>query len=110
MRKVILWLRTSSEQFYIRPIPVAMLVICFAVARSIPIGVVEEGASICIYKALFGHECIGCGQTRAFFHLIHGDIAGAYHHNKLSPIVFLLLGYIGFKWSVRANYFGSRMR
>lgn len=46
------------------------------------------GISVCLLKKLFRIYCPGCGGTRAFFSLIHGDIIGSLLCN---PIVLLLI-------------------
>ena len=45
---------------------------------------------ICPFKALTGLPCPGCGMTRAFLHLIEGDVAGAFHFHPLFWLVPLL--------------------
>ena len=42
-----------------------------------PTTIVEHGPSLCLYRALTGRECYGCGMTRALSHLLHGDVSGA---------------------------------
>jgi len=38
---------------------------------------------ICVFHALTGLECPGCGATRAMHRLLHGDLAGAFRFNQL---------------------------
>ena len=49
----------------------------------------------CVFHALTGLECPGCGSTRALHHLLHGRIAEAFHYNamlvSLGPVVFVSL-------------------
>lgn len=52
----------------------------------------DKGESICVSKRWFDIECYGCGMTRAIMHLIHLDFQEAWEFNKLSFIVFPLLG------------------
>ena len=101
MHREIHWPRTNMVQLRDQLSSIAILAVCVVILYAVPIGLVENGVSICLFKAVTGHECIGCGQTRAFFHIIHGDIVGAYRLNKLSPLVFLLLNYIAIKWCMR---------
>jgi len=54
--------------------------------------------SICIFRNLTGHECYGCGMTRALFSAMHFRFEEAFHYNKLFPVVFPLLIYI---WAKR---------
>ncbi|WP_158267495.1 DUF2752 domain-containing protein [Adhaeribacter arboris] len=54
----------------------------------------DTGTSLCLSKLLLHTECYGCGMMRAIMHLIHFDFSTALHFNKLSVIVFPLLGYL----------------
>ena len=38
---------------------------------------------VCVFHALTGLQCPGCGTTRAVHHLLHGDVAGAFHLNAM---------------------------
>jgi hypothetical protein len=37
----------------------------------------------CLFHALTGLQCPGCGTTRALHHLLHGDLAGAFRLNAM---------------------------
>jgi hypothetical protein len=41
----------------------------------------------CIFHALTGWECPGCGGTRAVYHLLHLRLAEAFHYNALLTVV-----------------------
>jgi hypothetical protein len=41
----------------------------------------------CVFHAVTGWQCPGCGTTRALHHLLHGDVAGAF---RLNPMLFAL--------------------
>lgn len=45
----------------------------------------------CMFKAITGFHCIGCGITRALHALVHGDIALAFAMNPLAVLVLPLL-------------------
>lgn len=48
---------------------------------------------VCPLYALTGINCPGCGLTRGFHALFHGDILTALHFNALLPIFAFLIGF-----------------
>jgi hypothetical protein len=50
---------------------------------------------VCMFHALTGYFCIGCGLTRALHALAHGDLAGALSMNPLAvltiPVIPLII-------------------
>lgn len=48
---------------------------------------------VCPLFSLTGFACPGCGLTRGFHALLHGDIAAALDHNALLPFFSLLIGF-----------------
>ena len=46
---------------------------------------------LCPFRAVTGHLCPGCGMTRAFCALGHGELRRAIHFNALSPLLYLSL-------------------
>ena len=53
--------------------------------------------SICLWKILTGHECLGCGITRAFHALFHLQFPRAFEFNHGIIIVAPLLLYLWIK-------------
>jgi hypothetical protein len=49
----------------------------------------------CIFHALTGLQCPGCGSTRALYHLLHGDVAGAF---RLNQLFFALVPFLAAAW------------
>jgi hypothetical protein len=49
------------------------------------------GGSVCPYRHLTGIECPGCGLTRSFVQLAHGNVGMAVRLNPLGPVLFALL-------------------
>ncbi|MBV9210145.1 MAG: DUF2752 domain-containing protein [Acidobacteria bacterium] len=49
----------------------------------------EPTVIICPFRALTGLLCPGCGMTRAFCALGHGELRRAIHFNALSPFLYL---------------------
>ncbi|MBV8819919.1 MAG: DUF2752 domain-containing protein [Acidobacteriaceae bacterium] len=60
----------------------------------IPARWVEQGPSLCLIKRVSGHDCLGCGMTRAASALLHGNVSAAIAHNRGSLVVVPLM--IGF--------------
>jgi hypothetical protein len=50
---------------------------------------------VCPLYSMTGLHCPGCGLTRGFHALFHGDVLGALHFNAFVPVYFLLFAYIG---------------
>jgi hypothetical protein len=48
----------------------------------------------CPLYSMTGIYCPGCGMTRAFHALFHGDILGALHFNAMWPFYAFIFGYI----------------
>lgn len=46
---------------------------------------------LCSSRMLFGVDCPGCGMTRAFISISHGDFRRAWHFNPGSFFVYLLI-------------------
>lgn len=42
----------------------------------------------CYWNELTGFDCPGCGMTRAFCNLIHGNVAASLHNNLLVVFAF----------------------
>jgi hypothetical protein len=47
--------------------------------------------SLCVFRNTFGVPCPGCGMTRSFVFLGHGDVWAALRMNPLGPALFLLV-------------------
>lgn len=47
-----------------------------------------EVPGLCLFKRATGIGCPGCGMTRAFVWLAHGELGRAFALNPLSPILF----------------------
>ena len=60
----------------------------------IPMGWLKNQHSVCLFKNITGHECYGCGMTRAILSAIHFHFADAFLYNRLFLIVLPLLIYI----------------
>lgn len=43
---------------------------------------------LCMWKNLTGQDCLGCGLTRSFCYMGHGQIAAAFDLHRLGPAFF----------------------
>lgn len=50
---------------------------------------------VCPLYSMTGFYCPGCGLTRGFHALFHGDVLGALGYNAFVPVYFLLFAYFG---------------
>ena len=48
---------------------------------------------VCPLYSMTGLACPGCGLTRGFHHLFHGDILAALDYNALLPVFAFVFGY-----------------
>lgn len=60
----------------------------------------------CPFKLLTGFDCPACGNQRALYALLHGDLRGAWHYNPFVWVAlpyFLLVLYTTFEHTPRAE-------
>jgi hypothetical protein len=50
---------------------------------------------VCPFYQATGFACPGCGLTRGFHALFHGDVLGALDYNALIPVYFFVFAYLG---------------
>ncbi|SRR5690606_25078430 len=92
--------------------PVAIL-LCFAGAVGYvlvrdPTESSATDVSTCLLKLTTGLDCPGCGGTRAFFYLIHGQLPAAARHHLLFVFAVPFLVYAYVAWAGR-QVFGWRL-
>jgi len=54
--------------------------------------VVENGPIVCVSRLIWGVPCPGCGLTRAFCFMSHGEFDAAIRFNAIAPLAALYLG------------------
>lgn len=85
--------------------PLAILV-CFGggVAYTLATNPVESGAfasPTCVVKLTTGFDCPGCGGTRAFWYLLHGDVPAAARSHLMAVFAAPYLLYLYIAWTLR---------
>lgn len=53
----------------------------------------KSGTTVCMFHAMTGLNCPGCGATRATHELLHGRLAAAWHYNALWVTILPLVVY-----------------
>jgi hypothetical protein len=48
---------------------------------------------LCMMKQYTGQGCPGCGMTRCFISLAHGDWRAALHYNPAGPLLFAMMAF-----------------
>ena len=46
---------------------------------------------LCMFRRLTGYGCPGCGLTRSFSFMSHGQLWDAFTINPLGPVIFILI-------------------
>ena len=61
----------------------------------------------CQFRSMTHLPCPGCGSTRAFVRLMHGDLPGGLHFSPLGSAIFLVavawIAYTVLRWTVLAR-------
>lgn len=52
---------------------------------------VEHGPELCPFRAMTGLPCPGCGLTRSWVFLGHGDVGAAVGFNAFGPVLFVVM-------------------
>lgn len=50
-----------------------------------------ELPGVCVWKRTTGMDCPGCGLTRSFVSMAHGDLTAAVHYHPFGVVLFLLV-------------------
>jgi hypothetical protein len=74
-----------------------VLIILPVIFLILPEDYFDRGRSICPSKVFLNIECLGCGMTRAFQHMIHLNFVEAWEFNKLSFGLLPILGFFYLK-------------
>ena len=50
-----------------------------------------EVPTLCVWRLTTGISCPGCGMTRSFTFLAHGQVVEAFRMNALGPLLFVVV-------------------
>jgi hypothetical protein len=84
----------------------AAIAVCFAGGASLvwaidPTTTSADYMSTCIVKMTTGLDCPGCGGTRAFYYLMHGNVPEAARHHVMAVFAAPFLVWLYVAWSVK---------
>jgi hypothetical protein len=94
MQKATYWLE-NKNLFQI--LKISGILVIPVILYMVPVGWLNDQHSICLFKNITGHECWGCGMTRAIVSAIHLRFENAFYYNRLFIIVLPLLIYVWIK-------------
>ncbi len=60
----------------------------------LPVDYLDDSFIPCPFSFFLGVKCPGCGMTRAFMRILHGDFASSIKYNAYSIIFFALFALI----------------
>lgn len=78
------------------------------VLRFDPTDRVADPTGPCLWHAVTGINGPGCGGTRMFYYLLHGDLVQAARHHLAALIAVPFVAYLGVRWAV-AVWFGREL-
>jgi hypothetical protein len=112
MQTVTYW---SEDRKLNRLVRLAGLLLLPAILYLLPLEWLKDQHSVCLFKLLTGHECYGCGITRAILSAIHFRFTDALHYNKLFLVVLPLLIFIWTKkvvnlWANPLTTYSGKLR
>ncbi|HEX8631027.1 MAG TPA: DUF2752 domain-containing protein [Catenuloplanes sp.] len=67
-----------------------------------------DAVSTCLLRYTTGFDCPGCGGTRAFWYLLHGDLPAAARHHLLFVFAVPFVLYVYLAWAGQ-RLFGRRL-
>jgi hypothetical protein len=78
------------------------------VLRFNPTDRVPDPTGPCLWHSLTGINGPGCGGTRMFYYLLHGDLVQAARHHLAALVAVPFVAYLGVRWAVAA-WFGREL-
>jgi len=92
--------RTSSLAFDMRTAVVGAAAVLTLLGAAVLWVFQPESLWPCVFHAITGLHCPGCGLTRMLHALVHGDVARAWSMNPLAMIALPLLAAMLAQWGL----------
>jgi hypothetical protein len=98
-----LWARTPRWTA-----PVAALTMCAGATSYVLLADPTDGGAgatpTCLLKLTTGFDCPGCGGTRAFWYVLHGNLPAAARHHAVFVFALPFLAYLLVAWVGREMF------
>jgi hypothetical protein len=91
----------SGNNLFFNRLKASVILLFPALLYLIPLDLIKGNESMCLYKMATGHECYGCGMTRAVFSALHFHFREAWEFNRMVVAVLPLLIYIWAKQLIK---------
>ncbi|NJP35804.1 DUF2752 domain-containing protein [Micromonospora thermarum] len=69
------------------------------VLRFDPTDRIADPTGPCLWHSITGVNGPGCGGTRMFYYLLHGDLAQAARHHLAALVAVPFVAYLGLRWA-----------
>jgi len=76
----------------------SLVLVIIAILYLIPKTFLMNFIPRCLFNIAFKIDCLGCGTSRAVWHLLRFELSEAFQYNKLIVITFPLLIFCITKW------------
>jgi hypothetical protein len=80
-----------------RRLPPWPVVACYLLAAGVLVAGYLTDESTCVWRAITGRPCLGCGMIHAFLAIGQGDFRSAWHYNHASFAVAPILLWVGIR-------------
>ena len=98
-----LWLRNKAYSLRWRRIIVLGATLC--ALWCVPLEwVLADCVPLCLFRTVSGHECYGCGMTRACFSLLHGHWEEALRYNWRCVIVVPVMTFLCVRFIMKGSH------
>jgi hypothetical protein len=102
------WLVWLAHGALVSPAAAVLIISCIVRSDRIESGAIRLGPE-CFMQQMIGRNCPGCGMTRAFCSVSHGEFRTAYRYNPLilvyypAAVLALVGGLFSFVWYLKTK-------